>query len=418
MKYSSKFLTALLLCLCMLAGCGGGPEETLPSTQPSTVPSTGQTEPATEPSTEPETEPPVDVESALWAVIDGICPIITEANESVNLAGFLSRDYGAYPASCALVDFDKDGRNEMVVSTTSQDASYIVLHYSEGEVFAYIFGFRSMECLKADGTFVASSGASESSFCHLRFNGGRCIIVCDAKADTDIGLYQIDGEVSTKEAVEDFTKRWYSKPDAYWNYLDMAPEEPTEPVFVSYVQNIPGNQSVYSGPGYDYSFVMSIGIPGTYTIVEETMDYEGNLWGKLKSGAGWINLTDVRNKNACPPMLTVNFANNSEYGTDDYYFIADTSEYAVPVLFLASQPLRYLTLYAVRYDENGMIQREVLYCLDYIDSEKPVVMVLGFPGDMSTYTISFEDSQGEEIYYNLYISGRNGELVMSLLSGS
>ena len=403
-----RFGIALILALCLLTGCGSGPAETTPPTE-TTVPET------TQPITEPETEPPVDVEAAYWAAIEGIRQVVTEDGDYTTLHSYLYNHYGAYPASCALVDFDKDGRNEMAVSTTSQEASYIVLHYSNGDVFAFSFGFRSMKCLKTDGTFVASSRAFETSYCHLRFNGGRCIVVCDAYADTQEGHYELNGEFSSQAAVEDFAKRWYSKPDAYWTYLDMVPEEPTEPVFQPYIVSTPANQSIYSGPGYDYGFVMSLNTPGRYTIVEEAWDYQGNLWGKLKSGVGWVNLTRIQADSQNPPPLTANFANNSEVGTDDYYYITDFSEYAVPIHFRANQDLYYVNFYSVDYDYNGLPQLRSLYYHGHLAAGVPVVIVASFPGDMSTYAITFEDSQGREYCYGIYISGRNGALIMSPL---
>ena len=45
--------------------------------------------------------------------------------------------------------------------------------------------------------------------------------------------------------------------------------------------------NIRSGPGTDYPVVGCIKDNGTYTIV----DTSGN-WGKLKSGAGWINVSD------------------------------------------------------------------------------------------------------------------------------
>ncbi len=403
-----RIWTALILVLCLLTGCGGGSDETIPPTE-ITIP------PTTEPPTEPETEPPVDVEGALWASIEDICNIVTEDGNTTTLGGYLMRNYGAYPASCALVDFDGDGQNEMVVSTTSQEVSYVVMHYSDGYVFAFNFGFRELECLKTDGSFIASNSAYETSYCRLRFSGGRCITICEASSDDANQIYKRNGEPTTKQDVNDFSKRWYSKPDVYWNYLNLVPEEPTEPPFESYIQNIPGNQSVYSGPGYDYNFVMSVGISGLYTIVEEAWDSEGNLWGKMKSGVGWVDLTAVRTENQNPPLLTANFANNSEYGTDDYYYVTDFSEYAVPILFLAGQDLHFMNFYAVDYDYDGLPQLRHLYSHGYMEAGVPVVIVASFPGDMTTYAITFEDSQGNEYCYSICISGRNGALVMSPL---
>lgn len=49
--------------------------------------------------------------------------------------------------------------------------------------------------------------------------------------------------------------------------------------------------SIYSGPSYDSDFVEDLPA-GTYTIVEEAYDENNNLWGKLKSGLGWICVED------------------------------------------------------------------------------------------------------------------------------
>lgn len=52
----------------------------------------------------------------------------------------------------------------------------------------------------------------------------------------------------------------------------------------SYMVNVPANTDVYSAPA-----VMQIEKKGAYTIVEEK-----NGYGKLKSGAGWIKLSEVK----------------------------------------------------------------------------------------------------------------------------
>lgn len=48
--------------------------------------------------------------------------------------------------------------------------------------------------------------------------------------------------------------------------------------------------NVRSGPGTGYKATMTIRDQGTYTIVAEQ-----DVWGKLKSGAGWISLADTKN---------------------------------------------------------------------------------------------------------------------------
>ena len=52
------------------------------------------------------------------------------------------------------------------------------------------------------------------------------------------------------------------------------------------------NKPIYSGPGYDYSYEGTVEVAAQYTIVQEQYDSQGNLWGRLKSGAGWISLNE------------------------------------------------------------------------------------------------------------------------------
>lgn len=53
---------------------------------------------------------------------------------------------------------------------------------------------------------------------------------------------------------------------------------------------------IYGGPGYEYGIAGMIADNYEYTIVEEAETYAGDrsyLWGRLMSGAGWINIDDV-----------------------------------------------------------------------------------------------------------------------------
>ena len=58
-----------------------------------------------------------------------------------------------------------------------------------------------------------------------------------------------------------------------------------------------GELPIYDGPGFYYDIVGYITDFGTYTIVEmEEEEINGGIvttWGRLKSGAGWINLIDA-----------------------------------------------------------------------------------------------------------------------------
>lgn len=73
---------------------------------------------------------------------------------------------------------------------------------------------------------------------------------------------------------------------------DMPPIE--KPVDQPYMVKVDVNTlNIRSGPSTNYSVVGTIRDRGVYTIVEEAQGTGARLWGKLKSGAGWISLDYV-----------------------------------------------------------------------------------------------------------------------------
>lgn len=65
--------------------------------------------------------------------------------------------------------------------------------------------------------------------------------------------------------------------------------EPAAPKFESYTVRINTTINIRKGPGTTYGINGTVS-NGVYTIVEEAKGVGANLWGKLKSGAGWIAL--------------------------------------------------------------------------------------------------------------------------------
>lgn len=61
---------------------------------------------------------------------------------------------------------------------------------------------------------------------------------------------------------------------------------------VPYVKSFGEGRFVYQTPSFDGIQIMALN-KGSYTILSETYDFSGNLWGELKSGAGWVCLDDV-----------------------------------------------------------------------------------------------------------------------------
>ena len=183
---------------------------------------------------------------------------------------------------------------------------------------------------------------------------------------------------------------------------------------VSYLQKVPNaDQSVFDGPSYDHRFVGTVEEAGTYTIVEEVKDEEGNLWGRLKSGKGWIDLTDVKEKIKSPSPISANFADDKLLKSGKYHHcIADDSEQTVQIAFRANETLKNVSFYSMLFVEE-FEKLEDLYQLEKMTPDKPLVADVSFPGDMSMYGISFEDGKGVVRTYTVSINGRNGTLFIS-----
>ena len=192
-----------------------------------------------------------------------------------------------------------------------------------------------------------------------------------------------------------------------------APTTPTAPTEgdLSYLVQIPWKGiSILSEPIYDAQLVRTIE-PGTYTIVEETTDEEGNLWGKLKSGLGWIDLTQIKAYQENTPPMIANHADPALLDSENYHhYIADTSPYAVKVAFYSTEKLTNIKLYSMTLVET--LERDKELCsLVELTPDKPFVAELSFPGDMSMFEISFTDANGKTCIYRLGISGRNGTIM-------
>ena len=189
-----------------------------------------------------------------------------------------------------------------------------------------------------------------------------------------------------------------------------AASRPVSPE-LPYLQKVThADQSIFDGPGYDYAFAGTVKEAGTYTIVEEAWDVEDNLWGRLKSGAGWIDLTQVRKRIESPDALSANYADDLLLGSGNYHhYVRSSEEYALRIAFRARETLTDVRLYSMAFHETLELEEE-LFFLSRLEPEKPLVADLDFPGDMSTYAILFTDSSSNQTCLCISISGRNGTL--------
>ena len=170
---------------------------------------------------------------------------------------------------------------------------------------------------------------------------------------------------------------------------------------------------IFDGPSYDHSYVAVVQSAGVYTVIEKQTDSEGNTWGKLKSGVGWVDLTKAQAEENTQPPITAMLVNDDLLNGKDYHeYMADDSEYAVKILFSAAETLTDVRFSSLQHENGTFAIAEELDSVSELNPENPFVAGVVFYGDMTTYGISFTDASGVERSYMVYISGRNGALML------
>lgn len=168
---------------------------------------------------------------------------------------------------------------------------------------------------------------------------------------------------------------------------------------------------VHENPNYDYAPTGTIGIEGDYNIVQEQFDDEDNLWGKLESGAGWIDLTLLQAEQMLRPAVTIGYANHQNL-TDPYYCEVDTSKYAVGIALHAHEMLTDISMFRLEVGETYTPGATFFEIPAWVPGRALVAQV-SFPEDFSAYGLRFTDSQGQTHTYMIAESGRNGAVYMS-----
>ena len=112
-----------------------------------------------------------------------------------------------------------------------------------------------------------------------------------------------------------------------------APVETTTPAAREYTLRIEDPETMlYAGPAFVSGAVAMVEEAGTYTIVEEALDRDGNTWGKLKSGAGWICLTE--------PHLAPIYADYAEESFNAFHaYWSDETDYITSIGFTPGEKL-------------------------------------------------------------------------------
>ena len=184
------------------------------------------------------------------------------------------------------------------------------------------------------------------------------------------------------------------------------PPETTVPVFTEYTRSIDDPETmIYAGPGFLSGAVELVVEAGVYTIVEEAKDADGNTWGRLKSGAGWICLTE--------PALAPIYADFAPEDFNAYHaYWSDETDYITDIGFTPAERLTDVKFGLLDWFETESWQMsEVLYTMDELDPDHAFLAQVVFWGDMTTYGISFADADGAQRHFAVSISGKDGSLV-------
>lgn len=167
---------------------------------------------------------------------------------------------------------------------------------------------------------------------------------------------------------------------------------------------------IYSEPNFEKSPVSPMPV-GTFTIVDEITDSEGNLWGKLKSGAGYINLSDI-NKEATE--VSIGEADKEFLQNGNYISYGVKTEYSRPIVIQANENLSKVTFVTLEIFEGEAGAGDVLMHLEEMNENTFIVFHAEFPGDMTAYGLSLTDESGNFLRYEIYESGKDGTIIKTL----
>jgi len=196
-----------------------------------------------------------------------------------------------------------------------------------------------------------------------------------------------------------------------------AKEDPEEPVQTPpYLEKIKKSTvEIMKGPGYGTEFVSVID-PGTYTIVEEATDQNGLLWGKLKSGIGWIDLTYSREITNVFGPITIGDAAADTKGT--HTFVQEGfQDYGSHYLITTEEAVTDLVLSTCDFLDRGPVPAKAMYRLDGLRPGESLRATLVFHGDLTNYALTYTDSQGQTHTCTFMHSGRDGSLIVQEYKG-
>lgn len=193
------------------------------------------------------------------------------------------------------------------------------------------------------------------------------------------------------------------------------PSQPSDTRTGLYLINVTdANYPIYRGPGIGYDYVGTVETAGYYTIMEEVRDTKGKLWGRLKSGAGWITVDGFEKKYVSGAKLSADYATREDFQNPNGYQCGnDSAEYVSACAFYISEMVTEVHVCETEFTGYGYEPAYELGSWYSWSPDTPLILWGSFPGDMSAYYICFTDSVGAVHQYCVSISGMDGSLVLT-----
>ena len=170
-------------------------------------------------------------------------------------------------------------------------------------------------------------------------------------------------------------------------------QAPTEPFSekLPYLMEVPAEACIFKGASLDAAFNRTVGSDGTFTIVEEVRDTNGQIWGRLKSGAGWVNVTDLFCHGTKAPAVTVSYTGKVMKKSYTYRAGEKSGEYVTLLTFMPHQ-----RVYNVKVMETHPAldsDKTITTFAELAPGEAVVVGVMLM--DFNDFYISYQDDQGK-----------------------
>jgi len=137
-----------------------------------------------------------------------------------------------------------------------------------------------------------------------------------------------------------------------------------------------------------------------------------DAWLEENLPAAALVLRMAEKKEGLASLLTLTEVSRDRLDEIDAYKFIQDNLYARYLLIQTKEPLSNVRVTSMALEETGMMIGDVLYTLPSMNAQKPLLLGLVFPGDLTTYGLLFTDAQGREYGYRISVSGRDGSLIL------